>query len=76
MTTGAMTAAQSVVDDLLKTALPVVGDIVKAVAPLMQPFADALAKKIGEEEKEDSPSKSIEFSKDPETEKLMVSFKQ
>ncbi|WP_226477397.1 hypothetical protein [Pseudomonas sp. MWU16-30323] len=72
MTIGAL-AALPVVGDLLKAAIPVVGDIVKAVTPLIQPFADALAKKIGGEEQE-PPSKSIEFSKGLDAEKLTITF--
>ncbi|WP_248752601.1 hypothetical protein [Pseudomonas sp. MWU15-20650] len=74
MTIGTL-ASLPVVGDLLKTALPAVGDIVKAVTPLIQPFADALAKKIGGEA-QDASSKSIEFSKDSDAEKLSITFKQ
>ena len=68
-------SAIPVVGDLLKTALPAVADIIKAVTPLIQPFADAMAKKIGGEDKA-PPSKPIEFPKDSTSEKLTINFTQ
>ncbi|MCF5144055.1 hypothetical protein GIW41_22595 [Pseudomonas sp. PA-6-1D] len=67
--------ALPVVGDLLKTALPVVGDAIKAVAPLIQPFADAIAKKIGAG-KAQATSQTIEFSSDANAQKLSIKFTQ
>ncbi|PQZ88030.1 hypothetical protein CQ048_19565 [Pseudomonas trivialis] len=55
-------AAIPLVGDLLKAAIPVVGEVVKAVAPLLQPFADALGKKIGGESQKVESSESISFA--------------
>ena len=60
-------------------ALPVVGEvanaageITKAVAPLVQPFADVLAKTLGDTL--ESQNKSVDFSSAQETDKRTVNF--
>ncbi|MDY7068276.1 hypothetical protein PsexTeo8_47790 [Pseudomonas extremaustralis] len=60
-------------------ALPLVGEVAKAageittaVAPLVQPFADVLAKALGEAL--ESNSKTVDFSDAQETDKRKVNF--
>ncbi|KTC62521.1 hypothetical protein AO262_04740 [Pseudomonas fluorescens ABAC62] len=60
-------------------ALPVIGqvaqaagDITKSIAPLLQPFADVLAKSLGNAL--DSKDKSIEFSEPKETQKNSITY--
>ncbi|TFY90415.1 hypothetical protein DYL61_21015 [Pseudomonas nabeulensis] len=67
MTIGAL-ASLPIVGDLVKTA----GEITKAVAPLAQPFADVLAKALGNAL--EPQNKSVEFSATQETEKRQINF--
>jgi uncharacterized membrane protein len=72
MTINAMSALP-IVSDLLKAALPVVGDVVKAIAPLLQPFADAAARKIAGEST-DSTSAPVNFASSPAEAKQTITF--
>ncbi|MDO9346177.1 hypothetical protein [Pseudomonas pergaminensis] len=63
MTIGAL-AALPIIGDLAKAA----GEITKTITPLIQPFADAAAKKLFAEDTTDqSEQKKIEFAKTVET---------
>lgn len=63
MTIGAL-ATLPIIGDLAKAA----GEITKAITPLIQPFADAAAKKLFSEDTTDqSEQKKIEFAKTVET---------
>jgi len=55
-------SAISLGGNLLKAAIPVVGEVVKAIAPLIQPFADAVAKKIGAESPKSESTEPIQFA--------------
>lgn len=64
MTIGAL-AALPIIGDLAKAA----GEITKTITPLIQPFADAAAKKLFAEEdsNDQSEQKKIEFAKSIDT---------
>lgn len=63
MTIGAL-AALPIISDLAKAA----GEITKAITPLIQPFADAAAKKLFAADTTDqSDQKKIEFAKTVDT---------
>ncbi|MBA1294847.1 hypothetical protein G7025_15935 [Pseudomonas lurida] len=67
MTIGAL-AALPIVGDLAKAA----GDITKSLAPLAQPFADVLAKALGNAL--EPQNKTVDFSSAQETAKRQVIF--
>ena len=61
-------AALPIVGEVAKAA----GEITKAVAPLAQPFADVLAKALGNAL--EPQSKTVDFSSAQETEKRKVTY--
>ncbi|TFF06063.1 hypothetical protein EXW72_18380 [Pseudomonas sp. BCA14] len=67
MSIGAL-AALPIIGDAAKA----VGEVTKAVAPLAQPFADVLAKALGNAL--DSQNKSLDFSSTQETAKRTLTF--